>query len=135
MGHGVDHFLIFQYNVRIMTPLQKRFLLVFATLLFFTLAPLTLFYARGDRYSFEEGLSATGGLFAVSQPAGATIIVDDTPSGLTKKFMPGLDPGSYIVAIEREGYRSWRKILDVEPYQVTQTGKVLLVPHSIGTSS
>lgn len=86
---------------------------------------LAIQYAQG-RYRFtQEGLSKeTGLLSANSFPTGAQIYVNDRLVSATDDTLY-LKPGEYQVKIQKEGFHTWEKTLQIEGALVTQTNAQL----------
>ncbi|OGG58400.1 hypothetical protein A2765_05635 [Candidatus Kaiserbacteria bacterium RIFCSPHIGHO2_01_FULL_56_24] len=122
-------------------PAQRRrlyfmlFLLLFAILL-----PAVILYADGWRYKPGFGLVRTGGVYIDVPYPDAAISINGVQSGhsgflqrgfLQRGFYIGnLAPSAYVVRVDRTGYRSWGRILVVEPQLVTDA-RVLLIPDEI----
>ena len=49
-----------------------------------------------------------------SRPAGAAVLIDGRPAGVTPLSLAGLAPGTYSVRIERPGYRAVTTSVDVK---------------------
>ena len=53
------------------------------------------------------GQQFVGDLAIESQPAGATVLLNQRPVGKTPVLLTSLRTGSYVLWIEREGYKRW----------------------------
>lgn len=60
-------------------------------------------------------------------PGAVNIFVDGKQRGAELPIMLSLVPGRYTIQIEKEGYFSWEKVVEVKPYYVTVLNKVFLV--------
>jgi len=77
-------------------------------------------YARGYRLNLRENsINPTGLLVLKSDPDGAQIFIDDELKSATNTTM-SLPPGSYEVRVEKDGYISWIKTLQIEAEIVTE---------------
>jgi hypothetical protein len=113
-------------------------LLSFSLILFFILiTPLTIFYSQGYRFDFKtRKIVQTGGLFLKIAPSGARVYLDGK---LIKKtnflfdsvFLNDLLPETYQIRIEKDGYHSWEKNLQVEELKVCEAKSVVLFPKKI----
>jgi len=112
-----------------MTQRVRRLLLI-STILFFVLAtPSVLLYAWG--YSFDwlnKKIVLTGGLYLKSVPKGGQTYLDGQAGKKTPTFIKRLVPGSYQLAIVKDGYHLWQKKLKIESKLVTEARNIFLVP-------
>lgn len=88
---------------------------------FFAISPLIILYTAGFRYDWSNHSVATTGVLSVDvQPDDAKVYVNDS---LVRKSIPirlaNLAPGSYSIRIERDGYRPWKKDIDIFSNQTT----------------
>ncbi|HET7745845.1 MAG TPA: TonB family protein, partial [Vicinamibacteria bacterium] len=74
--------------------------------------------AATPRVDFTAPLSrsapATGAAEVISQPPGATVVIDGTPSGQTPFSAPRLRAGLHQVELRRDGYEVWTGTIDVQ---------------------
>jgi hypothetical protein len=70
---------------------------------------------------------STGTLAVASIPSGAELIVDGQPIGLTPASRSGLQPGSHAIRVEKQGYVTWERMVNVLPGQYA-TWTASLVP-------
>src|SRR3989338_987146 len=101
--------------------LRRRIMLIISGIAVFTaLGPLIVLMAHGYRYDFDDGnLVVTGTLVIKTEPRGATVELNDTKlndTPVTKRF---LTPDKYEVEITKNGYRTWRKRVNIYERQVT----------------
>lgn len=118
--------------------LKKRKVIFWILALVFPIISLpVILWSFGYRFSFEGGVTRTGGLFLSSIPAtGAQIYVDNKlikeTSFLSRgAFVQGLTPRSYTIRILSDGFYEWTKKLEVESEFISEA-KALLVknqPH------
>lgn len=126
------YILHFNLNPVKMELKYRRIYAYTCIVLFIVLAPLLILYAAGYRYDFEKSdIIRTGVLTVDSDPRGATIILNNRVSKKkTNAVMKNLKPNDYHIAIEKEGYYSWGKILPVFPNKATLTNRVTLIKKS-----
>ncbi len=121
-----------------MEPLSRKKRVSYLTLLvliFIVLVPITLLYSSGYRLGEGFKLVKTGGVYIGLNEQNARLYIDGKLSkkvGILKDgfFVQDLTPRVYYVVIEKEGYRSWEKILEVLPQRVSETSAFVL-PDSI----
>ena len=121
-----------------MQPLSKnkrRVYLVGFVALFILCLPVVLLFANGFRFESGAGFVKTGGIFVSVPYADAVVSMNGEEvgtSGLLKRgfYIDDLTPGSYIIAVTREGYRSWYRTLVVEQTLVSDA-RALLIPEEI----
>ena len=100
---------------------KLRILLTILTfIVVFTLGTAAFMYARGYRLNLRENtINPTGLLVLKSDPDGAQIFIDNELKSATNTTM-SLPPGTYDVRIEKEGYISWIKTLEIKAEIVTE---------------
>ena len=114
---------------------QRRLYFFLSIALFLVLLPAVILYADGWRFKSGIGLVKTGGAFIEVPYPDATVTINADQVGhsgfLQRSFYIGdLAPSAYVVRVDREGYRSWGRILVVEPKLVTDA-RSLLIPEEI----
>lgn len=115
-----------------LSPLVRRLYLSLFMLLFFAMLPAIIFYADGWRYKTGDGFVRTGGVYIGVPYPDARVTMNGIEIGqsgfLDRSFYRGdLTPGAFTIRVEREGYRSWNRVLMVEEQLVTDA-RALLVP-------
>lgn len=117
-------------------PSFRRRLYLFAFIIFFIfLLPAVLFYADGWRFIPDVGIVKTGGIYIEVPYQDAVVTINGLDarrsSFLQRSFyIDDLTPGAYVIRVEKPGYRSWGRILVVEPQLVTDA-TALLLPNEI----
>jgi hypothetical protein len=114
--------------------LRRLYLILFMAL-FIALLPAVILFADGWRFKPGFGLVRTGGVYIEVPYPDATVTINGVTSGhsgfLQRGFYIGnLAPSAYVVHVDRPGYRSWGRILVVEPQLVTDA-RALLIPDEI----
>ena len=110
---------------------KRRIYFLFFVALFIALLPVVIFYADGWRFKEGLGLVRTGGIYIEVPYEDATISLNDElvgESGFLQRnfYIDDLAPAAYVVRVEGTGYRTWNRILVVEPQLVTDARAVLL---------
>lgn len=86
-----------------------------------------IFYARGYRFDPSNPgaiLEGTGLLVLTSRPDGARVLIDDHFTTATNNTI-NLTPGSYKVKIEKDGYFTWEKTIEIKKEAVSQANATL----------
>lgn len=117
-----------------MTKRFRTILFSFLLILFVFIAPLLVFYSQGYRFDFDsKKITQTGGFYFKVLPKGGEVYLDGK---LKKKsdflfntaFIDNLLPKKYEVRIEKEGYYSWQKSLEIKEKIVTEAKNIVLIP-------
>ena len=95
---------------------------------FLVTAPLVVLYTAGYRYNFGTGrIVQTGVLSIGSAPKGASILLDGTEGGFTTpSLLKNVFPGDHEVAVQKDGYSSWKKTLAIESRATTFADDIVL---------
>lgn len=110
-----------------LTKHRTSFTLLF-TALVFTSGIVAIFWARGFKPDFKSGkIERTGLIVATSTPTGAQVYLDDRLTSATDTNIAFLDPKIYKIRIEKEGYTTWEKQVEVRADLATEI-KALLFP-------
>lgn len=106
-------------------PLQKKFLYAFTGLTFVVGGTLiAIKFGNGYRPDSASFIRGTGLLSANSFPPGAQVFIDNKLTTATDDTL-NLSPGEYQVSIQKDGYITWQKKLNIEQELVTQTNATL----------
>lgn len=106
---------------------RVAFSLIVAAILL-TFAVGSIFWARGWKPNFKNrSIDRTGLLVVTSIPTGAEVYLDDRLSSATDTTIAYLDPKSYKVRIQKEGYSTWEKEISIREDLSTEI-KALLFP-------
>ena len=119
-----------------MTKRTRTWLFILLGAVFLIGAPALIFYSQGYRFDWENrGFSQSGAFYFSVIPGRAEILVNTKSIGrtapvlgttLTKNFAPG----TYHIQIQKEGYHSWKKRLDISAKQVTEAKHIILFPQN-----
>lgn len=106
---------------------------VLFTIIFFAVAPLFIYYAKGYRFHFSEqdNVSRTGGIYVSTDQSGMGIYINnilEKKTSIVQKsvFVQDLNPGSYEVRVSKDGFQTWQKNLRVFPELVTEAKSFLI---------
>lgn len=113
----------------------RRVLFWASAAVFAVLAPLVTGYALGYRFDFTRGgVVRTGALLVETEPGGAAVFIDGTLAQRTGAILNttalvrDLAPRAHRVRIEKAGYRSWEKDVEIQSAIVTEIRHVRLWP-------
>lgn len=117
-----------------MTKRQRTFLFLILAALFLLAAPSIALYSQGFRIDWDnQRIAKTGAFYFKATPQRADIFINEKlvkktdflfGSALTKNFFPG----RYIVEVKKEGFSSWKKILEIKEKEVTEAKNIILFP-------
>jgi hypothetical protein len=120
-----------------MTKKMRTFLFLILSAFFVLGAISAVFYAQGYRFDFKNlKFLKTGGIFVKVSPSNANVIIDQKLIGRTQPindylFTQSLLPKEYSVRIEKEGYSSWSKNLEVKETEVAEAKNIILFPQKV----
>lgn len=85
-----------------------------------------ILYASGFRLDLGQGgFAKTGMILVKSVPDGARVFLDEKLTGATNSTIGSLQPKAYHLKIEKEGFLSWEKDVEVQEELVTIINAVL----------
>jgi len=119
-----------------MTKKRRTLLFRMSLIMFILAAPAVVFYSQGYRFDFQEKrIVQTGALYFKTIPHNLEIFIngklEKETSGLTgSALINNLLPKTYEVKIEKQGYYSWQKNLEVKEKHVTEAKNIVLFPKS-----
>ncbi len=86
----------------------------------------TIFWARGFKPDLKNGRIERTGLVVINSiPTGAQVYLNDNLTSATNASIPYLDPGTYKVKIQKDGYSVWEKEIEVKADLATEIKAVL----------
>ncbi|MBI2048930.1 MAG: hypothetical protein HYT29_00610 [Parcubacteria group bacterium] len=117
-----------------MKPLSKnvrRTYLVLLILLFVVLVPVTVLYSAGYRVGEHFTIVKTGGIYIGLNEPGARLFLNGKfikRASILKNgfFLQDLTPRVYHVAVEKDGFLKWEKVLEVKPQHVVEASAFIL---------
>ncbi len=87
---------------------------------------VAIFWARGFKPNFRTGtIERTGLIVANSVPTGAQVFIDDRLTSATNTNIAFLEPKTYKVKIQKDGYTTWEKEIDVRADLATEINALL----------
>lgn len=111
---------------------QARTILFFIlVVIFFIVTPIIIFYSEGYRFDFQtRKIIETGGLFIKTYPGEANILINDKKEKTTSNFarnvlIQNLLPKEYNVKINKQGYLSWEKNIEITEKKVSEIDIIL----------
>jgi len=117
---------------------RKRTILFFTlTVLFFLLAPAVIFYSQGYRLDWDnKKITQTGGLFIKAEPKQVEIYINGELAKKTdflfgSALINNLLPKEYKVRVEKAGYFTWEKTLEIKEKEVTEAKSIVLFPSNM----
>lgn len=120
-----------------MTKKTRTILFSILLLLFLLITPTIILYSQGFRFDFgNKKFTRTGGLFLNISPRGAEIFLDGKSVKKTdvlfgSVFLRNILPKKYTIKIEKEGYHTWEKTLEIKETEVTEARNIILFPKNI----
>ena len=120
-----------------MKPRYRRVFFLGALFLFTIVAPVLILGASGYRYDFQgQALVPTGTLVLKSYPEGARIRINQREgTDRTPAEIQGLLPSRYVLEVNSEDFRPWRKEVEIQANRITVEDQILLIPKRIAFSS
>jgi hypothetical protein len=118
---------------------KRTIYLTLFTIAFVVLIPIIILYSIGYRLNDALGLVKTGGIYVQSDIADTIVYVDgelenETGLFLRNSFIQNLRPGTYGISVEKEGYRTWNKTIEVFANKVTEA-HLFMVPERVVTTA
>ena len=103
-------------------PKKKRLIVNIIAICFLILGTaVAIKFAKGYRPSLQDrSIQGTGLLSLTSYPKSARVIINDKLTTVTDDKLY-LTPGTYKIAIEKDGFHPWTKNLPIRPELVTST--------------
>ena len=90
---------------------------------------LLVFLTLGYRFNRDSGTFSQGGLVQfISKPSGASVTVGRASLANKTRSKITLNPGSYLVKMNLNGYQEWQKNVEVKAGSVLWLNSALLVP-------
>lgn len=94
---------------------------------FFISAPLVVLYTAGYRLNFTHlSLVKTGLLSITTIPKGATVYLNEKNRATTPTILENIMPGIHKIRLEKNGYLTWEKNLEIKEQETTFAPKVIL---------
>jgi hypothetical protein len=99
---------------------------ILISILIILITTLAIFWARGFKPNLKDGsIDRTGLIVLTSSPTGASVYLDDRLTSATNTNIAFLDPKTYKVRLEKDGYITWEKNVTVRADLATEIEAVL----------
>jgi hypothetical protein len=116
--------------------IQRAIIYTVMTMTVIGATALLILFMIGFRFNRDQGTFVQGGLVQfITQPTGASVTVGQASLANKTRSKITLNPGEYLVKMERDGYVPWQKNITVEAGKVLTLNSALLVPNNPTTSS
>lgn len=120
---------------------RQLFYLLFIA--FMAISPLIIAHSLGYTFDFSKlTVGKTGGIFIKSKVPRLSIFLNnifwrETSFLSGSALLTGIKPGIYLIRVEKEGFHSWSKGIEVEPSIVLELRDILLIknPASYATTT
>lgn len=121
------------YSISGMTKKIRLVLFITITIIFFAVTPTVVLYVQGYRFDFNAfSFLQTGSLYLDTKPKKALIFLNEkrvktqTPALITR-----LLPQKLNIKVEKDGFYSWEKRINIEPGLVAEAKNIILMPTEI----
>jgi len=106
----------------------RRAIALFFLLIFAIGTPILLFYASGYRYNVKKNaVEKTGALVLETKPSRASILLNnESVNENTPARLKNIIPDKYNVKLEKEGYYTWEKDLEIKSQEATFAEDIIL---------
>lgn len=119
-----------------LTKTKRKLFLGFLVLLFLITAPILIMYSIGYRLDIENKKIVETGVISIDiRPKDVTIYLSGVK--INKKIpirLTNRAPGTYSLKIEKPGYKTWEKNIDVKSKQTTYIKDVTLLKDALPTT-
>lgn len=122
-------------NYLLTKPIRRLIMSIFIGL-FFVIAPLLVLYTSGYRYNWKlHRIDQTGVISIDAEPADANVDLNGIRINQTMPIrLPNRAPGTYLLQISKDGYKSWRKDISVESNKSTYIKNIVLFKENLPAS-
>lgn len=105
-----------------MTKQTRTILFLILAIIFIVVAPAVIFYSQGYRFDFEnKKIVETGGILIRAYPKNnLNIYIDDKLAPSKKLFFDNITPDKHNILIEKEGYFTYSKDIEVKEKLITE---------------
>lgn len=115
-----------------MKLLYRRILYLSFIAGFFIITPVVIMYAAGYRYNFKKGeIQKVGILYLDSQPSKADIFINNKYKAKTPRRFSTMMPDIYKVRVEKAGYYTWEKELEIKSNLTTFAKNIVLFKQAL----
>ena len=117
---------------------KQRTIFFFAMVIIFSIiGPAIIMYSQGYRFDVKKfQFVETGGIYIKARPEEVDLYVNDKYIQKSSLFtrdilVQNLLPGNYNIKVEKDGYHSWEKNLDIKTKNVTEAKDIFLFRKNI----
>jgi hypothetical protein len=120
-----------------MNKRQRTIFFSAMVIIFLIIGPSIIMYSQGYRFDTKKfQFVETGGLYIKAFPEEAQLYINDKYINETSFFtkdilVQNLLPDNYNIRVEKDGYRSWEKNLEIESKKVTEAKYIILFNENI----
>jgi len=120
-----------------MEKVKRTILFFICVILFFIISGTLILYTQGYRFDFKnKKFTRIGGLFLKTFPKQVNVYLDDkfvkkTDFIFGSTLIENLLPKKYKIRVEKEGYFSWEKNLEIKENNVTEARYIILFPKKL----
>jgi hypothetical protein len=117
-------------------PLIRTIVYGLMTLSVLSIVTVLMFIVLGYQFNERDGRIEQGGLLQFgSIPTGATVTLDNARLGPRTNSRTNVTTGSHSVSFDREGYRTWKKTINIKAGQIGWLTYARLIPSEITPES
>lgn len=119
----------------------SKIILAVLVLIFLILGGYLVILSQGLTIDFDDWrIVKTGAVFLSVEPGGAELKIDGESKRIRNAtfsifnngtLIENLTPEEHLIEISKNGFRGWRKLVQVEPGLVTEFGKIILIAEEI----
>jgi len=100
-----------------------------------TLVTILIFVMLGYQFNRNDGKIEQGGLVQFeSRPSGANVTIDGSAFGSQTSTKATLTAGNHAIQMQRNGYKTWQKTVNVVPGSVLWLNYARLIPNELKPS-
>lgn len=120
-----------------MTKKSRTLLFFFLLIVFLVVGPSIIMYSQGYRFDTSKmKFIETGGIYVKTNPGDASVFIngkyENRTTGFSRELLiQNLLPQNHEIKIEKEGYHSWEKTLEVKEKLVSEAKYVILFQNEI----
>lgn len=113
-------------------PLVRTAVYTVMTISVIVIVSLLMLVVLGYSFNQKDGKLEQGGLLQFgSTPTGAVVTLDEIRMGPRTNTKSTVDTGNHSVSFDREGYRTWKKSIFINPGQIGWLTYARLIPSTI----
>lgn len=115
---------------------SKKLLFISLVAIFLVITPLIVFYSLGWRFNWKEkSIEQPGAFYFKVLPRSAQIYLNSKEKKNTdflfgSVLIENLSAKNYNIEIKKQGYKEWKKNLEIENGKVTEAKNIILIPEN-----